>query len=331
MDKNYETFKSKEPTREKWDSHLDFFLSCLGFAVGLGNIWRFPYLCYKHGGGSFLIPYGCMLFAVGLPLFFLELGLGQYAGVGSSKLFMKLMPAAGGIGWGMATVSLIIIIYYNMIIAWTLYYLYSGFSSLLPWSVCDEGSSLGCFSIHQNANCLSLSGNNSIFYNHTCTSLGNICHQVGAEVHNSTKCRLEDSFININDIVKRRSSSEDYFSYQMLGLRDENSWDNLGHPQGHLVICLILSWLIVAVCLCKGVKSSGKVVYFTAIYPFIILIVLFIRGLTLPGAVEGIRWYITPVWSKLWTIQPWADAASQIFYSLGVCFGTLLTFASYNQ
>ena len=213
-------------------------------------------MCYKHGGGSFLIPYSVMLFAVGLPLFFMELGLGQYAGVGASKLFMRLMPAAGGIGWGMVIISLIIIIYYNMIIAWTLYYLYSGFTSLLPWSVCDTTSSRACFSISQNENCLSSTNETAVFYNSTCTDLVDICGQVGATLFNSTHCKLKGTDLNINNVIKRRASSEDFFSYKMLGLQEENSWDNLGTTQPHLVICLILAWIIVAACLFRGVKSS---------------------------------------------------------------------------
>ena len=75
---------SKE--RESWGNHCEFFLSSLGLAVGLGNVWRFPYVCYTNGGGSFIIPYIVMLFLVGIPAMFMEFSLGQYARVGVNKV-----------------------------------------------------------------------------------------------------------------------------------------------------------------------------------------------------------------------------------------------------
>ena len=97
------------------------------------------------------------------------------------------------------------------------------------------------------------------------------------------------------------------------------------------VLCLLAGWVIVCLALIKGVQSSGKVVYFTAIFPFVVLIILFVYGLTLEGASDGIAYYVEPKFEKLKDVNVWKAAATQIFYSLGPCFGGLVTLASYNK
>ena len=76
----------QEEQREVWGNYCEFFLSSLGLAVVLGNVWRFPYVCYTNGGGSFLLPYLIMLLLVGLPAFFMEQSIGQYTKVGANKV-----------------------------------------------------------------------------------------------------------------------------------------------------------------------------------------------------------------------------------------------------
>lgn len=82
--------------REHWGRKIEFFLACVGYAVGLGNVWRFPYLCFKNGGGAFLIPYVTMLFLCGMPLFFMELSLGQYIALGPVTSWAAICPLAKG-------------------------------------------------------------------------------------------------------------------------------------------------------------------------------------------------------------------------------------------
>lgn len=85
-----------EGEREQWGRKVEFFLACIGYAVGLGNVWRFPYLCFKNGGGAFLIPYVIMLFLCGMPLFFMELSLGQFVALGPVTSWAAICPLAKG-------------------------------------------------------------------------------------------------------------------------------------------------------------------------------------------------------------------------------------------
>ncbi|CAH1268033.1 SLC6A5 [Branchiostoma lanceolatum] len=287
----------EEPEREQWGAKMDFMLSMLGYCVGLGNVWRFPYLCYKNGGGAFLIPYLIMLTFAGLPLFFMELALGQYASLGPVTIW-RCLPLFKGIGFAMCIISGLVCIYYNMIIAWSLYYMFASFTSMLPWRTCDNW--------WNTPNCVETSA-----------------------VANAT---------NKTDNYTRISPSEEYFHERVLKYSVDlgnNSTargiEHTGTMSWELALVLLLAWIIVFACLCKGVKSSGKVVYFTATFPYIVLIILLIRGAILPGAREGIIFYIKPDFNRLRDSQVWYDAASQIFYSLGVAFGGILAMSSYNK
>ena len=217
--------KKEDSGREVWSNQFEFFLSTVGYAVGLGNVWRFPYLAYKNGGGSFLIPYLIMLIIAGLPLFFLELVLGQYSRSGPIQVFRRISPIFKGLGPAMLLIAFFVSIYYNVIIAWTLFYMFKGFTtSDLPWSNCTSFSSTHCvnnFTTEYNAT----------DYN---TSISNDALAVGP--------------------------SEDFFLHQMLGLDKEiHHWYNVGNLRWQLVLCLLGAWIIVCLCLIRGIKSSGKV------------------------------------------------------------------------
>lgn len=110
----------------------------------------------------------------------------------------------------------------------------------------------------------------------------------------------------------------------------DNIDDGIGTPDWRLSLCLLASWLFIYFTIIKGVKSSGKVAYFTAIFPYIVLIILLIRGVTLPGAWEGIKYFLKPKWEKLYEPGVWYAAVSQCFFSLNTGFGSIIMFASYN-
>ncbi|XP_071946467.1 sodium- and chloride-dependent glycine transporter 1-like [Antedon mediterranea] len=272
-------------SRGQWGSHIEFLLSCIGYAVGLGNVWRFPYLCYSNGGGAFLVPYFIMLICAGLPLFFMEMAFGQFASLGTISAW-NISPLFRGVGIGMVIVSGLVGIYYNVIIAWTIYYMIQSCTTGdLPWVGCNNTwNTPDCYPAGQN-----ISG-------------------------------LEGTFTRASDEFWHRYVHEITDGIETAG---GLKWDLVG--------CLFLSWVVIFLCLLKGVKSSGKVVYFTATFPYIILIVLFFRGVTLDGAGDGIEFYIVPDVDILATSKPWKDAAVQIFYSLGVSFGGLMTMSSFNN
>ena len=106
--------------------------------------------------------------------------------------------------------------------------------------------------------------------------------------------------------------------------------EDFGTVNWELFGFLVLAWIIVYFCIWKSVKTTGKVVMFTATFPYILLIAFVIRGCTLPGAMNGINYFIQPQWDKMLESKVWIYAAAQVFNSVGIAFGCLVAFASYN-
>ena len=110
--------------RSKWGTNLGFLLAAIGSAVGLGNIWRFPYVAYKNGGGAFLIPYFVALFTAGIPILMLEFALGHHKEASAPKAFRHIDPKWEWLGWwAVMFVMFGIQLYYTVIIGWCANYM----------------------------------------------------------------------------------------------------------------------------------------------------------------------------------------------------------------
>ncbi|CAL8306753.1 unnamed protein product [Gadus morhua 'NCC'] len=130
--------KLHDPHRPTWSRQIEFTLAGIGMAVGLGNVWRFPYLCYRSGGGAFLVPYVFMLVVLGIPLLYMELLLGQYMRRGPVQVLKNVCPLLKGVGLASVAISFIMCTYYNVVITWALYYMFSSFRTTLPWQDCNN-------------------------------------------------------------------------------------------------------------------------------------------------------------------------------------------------
>ncbi|XP_073443971.1 sodium-dependent neutral amino acid transporter B(0)AT3-like [Dendrobates tinctorius] len=265
--------------RPKWDNKVQYLLTCIGFAVGLGNVWRFPYLCQTYGGGAFLIPYGISLILVGIPIFHLELAIGQRLRRGSIGVWNAISPYFGGVGIVSLLVSFLVGVYYNTIIGWILWYFFNSFQDPLPWSYCPT----------------------------------NFSNNTGA--YDEEECA--------------QSSTVSYFWYRKT-LNITSSINANGDLQWWMVLSMAAAWGAVYLCTIKGIKSTGKAVYVTSTFPYIVLTIFLIRGFTLPGATDGLQYLFTPDMAILMKPRVWLDAATQIFFSLSLGFGGLIAFSSYN-
>lgn len=241
--------------RDQWNNKLGFLLAAIGSAVGLGNLWRFPYVAATNGGGAFLVPYFFAIITAGIPILILEYTMGKTYRGGAPVTWARINRKFEWLGWFQAIVAFVIGTYYFAIIVWVLSYV--GFSFTQAWG-----------------------------------------------------------------------SDPSSFFVEYLGLTD--SALNFGGIRTNLIIPFIIIWAIVAFVMYKGVSKGIETICRICLPVLMVLtLILVIRGITLPGAVDGLEYMFKPDWSKLMDSSVWVAAYGQIFYSLSIGFAIMLAYSSY--
>ncbi|KAM7367143.1 hypothetical protein PAMP_015067 [Pampus punctatissimus] len=230
----------------------------------------------------------------------------------------SLFPA--GVGVASLVIVIYLNIYYIVVLAWVIFYLINSFQSPLPWSTCENSWNTDS------------------------------CHD---------RISISDNPHASNWSFLFNNTADDYFdvgNYTNRVLRMSDSM-TLGNVNWDLALCLLLAWVLCYFCIWRGIKSTGKVVYFTATFPYLMLIILFFRGVSLPGAAEGLKYYLFPDMTKIfdpnldsclasgvkcyrqrvklqnlpWGAGVWRDAGTQVFFSYALCQGVLTSLGSYNK
>ncbi|XP_043849933.1 orphan sodium- and chloride-dependent neurotransmitter transporter NTT5 [Dromiciops gliroides] len=271
-------------------SRAEHLLMQVGFCVGLGTIWRFPSLCYENGGGTFLLTYVVLLFILGIPLVFMEMALGQNL---RFDIWRQIHPRMWGVSLACSLVCFMVIIYYNVVIAWSIFYLSNSFQYPLPWSYCPVWT-------------------NASSPDPECT----------------------------------RSTPSIYFWYCKT-LEITSSIEDSGGMVPSLTICNLVVWFFIILISMQGTSAKGKIVYFSVIFPYVVLSCFLFRSYLLEGAIYGLRHLVStqgrsgtrtslalasslPLqMSAITSPILWQQAGSQVFYNMGLGFGGILVLSSY--
>jgi NSS family neurotransmitter:Na+ symporter len=245
-----------EREREQWGSRAGFVIAAVGSAIGLGNIWRFPYVAYSNGGGAFIVPYLVALLTAGLPLLVLEYIIGHRFRGSAPAALRRMSRPAEAIGWWQVTVCVVVASYYAVLIAWSARFI--GYSIGEQWGDDPNGF------LHQQV------------------------LQVAAEPGLPSRY--------IPGLV-----------WSLLGV-----WT--------------VTTLILAFGIRKGVEAANKILIPLLVALFGIIVV---QALTLPGATRGLDALFAPNWAALADGRVWMAAYGQIFFSISVGYGIMITYASY--
>ncbi|XP_014677275.1 PREDICTED: sodium- and chloride-dependent betaine transporter-like [Priapulus caudatus] len=276
------------------ESRVKFVFSCLAYGLGLGNVWRFPYMAYKSGGGAFWIAYVVVLLLCGVPLLLMEMAVGQHTRHGPIYALKKLTPMFKGVGLASTIVSCVIAAYCSVVMAWALASMITSFHLDEMWSACEmEWSSLGCFSDFVT----------------TTTAAGNV-----------TTTPVNATLVPV---------SVEYFQRRVL--KQSGGFTDIDSIVWELALLTMFAWMFIFFSTWRGVKAKGKSLYIMTTMPCILLLVLLLRSLALPGAYNGLVYFFSPSWEQLADSKVWLYAAAAQLNSVALACGSWIVISSYED
>ena len=284
--------RRERPTWDEKNNPIEFLLTTLGYLVNLGVVILMPYMIYRNGGIVFLIQYLVALVLFGFPVLLLEMYIGQFTSNGILTCW-QMFPLFTGVGYAMLIFCMVIASYTAVINAWVLYYAFVSWSNPLPWSTCD----------------------NAWNTNHCVDPLSVV------QVNDSDS----DSY-SYHRYFQEVSPSVEFWHYKFLRLGTEP-----GRPLWYVVLPLAAIWIAIGLVLLLGTKVYGKIAYIATLLPYLFATILFLRFITLPGAIDGLQYLFYPDFGFFGNPWAWAEAVSRVFFNMGVCIGPIITLSSYNK
>ena len=303
-----------DSSRGKWGSKLGFILAAAGSAIGLGNIWRFPYVAGENGGAAFVVIYILFVILIGLPVMIAELSIGRKTQKNPVGAFKTLFPrswwkAVGGLG---VITGICILSFYGVIAGWTLQYSIKSVTNpnYINYTP-EEGNELWQDFIADSANRVAVITENEI-------------------VNDSTITDFSES--EIDSVISNFVQSEDFPAYQEKKISQLHTGKIFSDFTGnaYLPVLYLLIFIIVTSLVVMGGVSSGIERWSKILMPMllVLLILLAIRSVTLAGAEKGLAFYLKPDFSKV-GFTTFARALGQALFSLSLGMGTMITYGSY--
>ncbi|XP_040061905.1 sodium- and chloride-dependent glycine transporter 1-like [Ixodes scapularis] len=301
----------------------------MGLSVGIGNLWRFPYLVFENGGGAFLLVYMIVLLLVGKPLYYLEMFLGQFSSSGCLGVWAAF-PMGKGVGVTMAFGSLCLAICYNMYLAYALIYMYYSVGSRLPWTGCYStwGANTRICYIRKQGVKTCKAASQRLYQRFQSQ---NITFGVAVSTHDRNILVPHKEYaLEMTGCVNATKSAAEHFFWDKV-LESSQGFGDIKPMKLDLTICYFIVWIHIFLFTCKGIKWFGKVVLLTATCPYLIFFALLMKGVSLEGAGVGVSAVFVPVWQSIFTLKCWRVAIEQCVLSLCIATGCLSVLSSYND
>lgn len=317
------------PEKTAWAGKSEFMFTGIVMALGLNNLWRFPYFCYKFHAGSFLFAFVLSSILIGLPFLSMEYALGQLTRRGPIAAFGGLCPLLKGVSIAAAFVALISAPLYATINSWSLFYFFKSFYSSPLWSKCDN-----------SWNSVICSRNGSIYPDITLVqSYGTLELNQSSSVIDSDYEEQSDNATTLSSAINmtvdetgvsnRIFPTQEFFDLKLLELNlGPYSW---GQVQWELIIFVFATWVAVFITLRRTILFSSHPSSCFSLLPYAILLVLFARSLMFEGARNGILFFIQPDFNELMNSEIWTHAIGLCLHSLGCILGISFAKATCNR